>query len=254
MATRGKSGAGTRRSGTKRRAAVAAPKFEDIQRQMLPASRGSSTGSLIVIGGREDKNGDKHILREVCAHVGGSKLVIATIATAHPDEVWEEYRQLFRGLGVTSLAHLHIESRGDAFSADKLSTLVGAKAVFFTGGDQLRITSRIGGAPVCDSIRTIFQNGGVIAGTSAGASAVSETMLVSAPGEVSHTVDSLQTAPGRSIRPDHPAPIQCTAKLTATAFSAGSSCRSSPSPASSAREARRIRSDGSRGGGHAVVS
>ncbi|SRR6266542_1482843 len=196
MATRGKSGAGTRRSGTKRRAAVAAPKFEDIQRQMLPASRGSSTGSLIVIGGREDKNGDKHILREVCAHVGGSKLVIATIATAHPDEVWEEYRQLFRGLGVTSLAHLHIESRGDAFSADKLSTLVGAKAVFFTGGDQLRITSRIGGAPVCDSIRTIFQNGGVIAGTSAGASAVSETMLVSAPGEVSHTVDSLQMAPG----------------------------------------------------------
>jgi cyanophycinase len=77
-----------------------------------------------------------------------------------------------------------------------LSVLEGAGAVFFTGGDQLRITSRIGGAPVCERIREIFSRGGVIAGTSAGASAVSETMLVSAPSSESHKVDSLQMAPG----------------------------------------------------------
>jgi len=166
---------------------------------MLPAPAGSGTGSLIIIGGHEDKQGDKQILKEVCARVEKAKLVIATIATSHPEEVWEEYRQLFGGLGVSRLEHLHIESRADAFSTDMVSVLDGAEGVFFTGGDQLRITSRIGGAPVCERIREIFSRGGVVAGTSAGASAVSETMLVSAPSSESHRTDSLQMAPGLGL-------------------------------------------------------
>jgi cyanophycinase len=197
----------TRTNGTRKRRArtndhsrnavhATAPKFIDVQAQMLPARASKHAGSLIIIGGREDKEGDKDILREVCSRIRNQKLVIATIATSHPDEVWEEYRHLFRELGVTSLAHLHIESRHDAFSTDRLAVLDGAGAVFFTGGDQLRITSRIGGAPVCERIREIFGKGGIIAGTSAGASAVSETMLVSAPSGESHKVESLQMAPG----------------------------------------------------------
>jgi cyanophycinase len=185
-----------RRNGDSHVDAAEPSRFIDVQAQMLPARGGAHTGSLVIIGGHEDKEGDKQILREVCCRISNQKLVIATIATAHPDEVWEEYRQLFRGLGVTSLAHLHIESRSDAFATERLAVLDGAGAVFFTGGDQLRITSRIGGAPVCERIREIFGKGGVIAGTSAGASAVSETMLVSAPSSASHRVESLQMAPG----------------------------------------------------------
>jgi cyanophycinase len=166
---------------------------------MLPVPPGGGTGSLIIIGGHEDKEGDKAILREVCTRVRNGKLVVATIATSEPDEVWSEYRGIFRALGVRGLAHLHIESRADAFADAKLSVLDGAGAVFFTGGDQLRITSRIGGAPICDRIREIFARGGVIAGTSAGASAVSETMLVSAPSGESHKIDALQTAPGLAL-------------------------------------------------------
>ena len=124
---------------------------------------------------------------------------MATVATEHPDEVWEEYRGIFRQVGITSLAHLHIEQRSDAFSPEMLAVLDDAGAVFFTGGDQLRITSRIGGAPVCNRIREIFEAGGVIAGTSAGASAASETMLVAAPSDQSHKVDSLQMAPGLGL-------------------------------------------------------
>ena len=176
--------------------AAAEPRFSDTQAEMLPAPDGNGTGSLIIIGGHEDKEGDKQILHEVCSRVEKGILVVATIASAHPKEVWEEYRHLFRGLGVTSLEHLHIESRSDAFSVDRISVLNNAAAVFFTGGDQLRITSRIGGAPVCERIREIFSRGGVIAGTSAGASAVSETMLVSAPSGESHKTESLQMAPG----------------------------------------------------------
>src|SRR3954469_10455189 len=166
---------------------------------MLPARGSKHTGSLIIIGGHEDKEGDKEILREVCSRIGNKKLVIATIATSHPEEVWQEYRHLFRELGVTSLAHLHIESRTDAFSTERLAALDGAGAVFFTGGDQLRITSRIGGAPVCERIRGIFDRGGTIAGTSAGASAMSETMLVSGPSDQSHKLDTVQMAPGLGL-------------------------------------------------------
>src|SRR3982751_5085465 len=158
------------------------PSFSNTQKPMLPVPKGTKAGSLVIIGGHEDKEGERTILREVCSRAGHAKLVVATVATAHPDEVWEEYRRLFKGLGVRSLGHLHVESRADAFSADKLAVLDGAGAVFFTGGDQLRITSRIGGAPVCDRIREIFLTGGVIAGTSAGGSAVSGAMPLSGGG------------------------------------------------------------------------
>ena len=195
MARRNSSGTAPPRPG-RSRASRPEPAFSNVQSAMLPAPPGTGTGSLIIIGGHEDKRGDKLILKEVCSRVGSAKLVVATIATAEPDDVWKEYRGLFRALGVRSLAHLHIESRADAFAAANLAVLDGAKAVFFTGGDQLRITSRIGGAPICERIREIFNDGGIVAGTSAGASAVSETMLVSAPGSESHRIDSLQMAPG----------------------------------------------------------
>jgi cyanophycinase len=156
-------------------------------------------GSLIIIGGREDKKGEKRILHEVRARAVRTKLVVATVATQHPQEVWAEYRTVFRELGLRTVEHLHIETRDDAFAEENLRVLKGAGAVFFTGGDQLRITSRMGGAPVCEHIREILARGGTIAGTSAGASAMSETMRVSGPSDESHKVDSVQMAPGLGL-------------------------------------------------------
>src|SRR3954463_8024128 len=180
-----------------RRTAVRPPSL--TADHMLPVEPGTSTGSLVIIGGHEDKKNGKEILREVSGRIRNGKLVVATVATEHPEEVWDEYRRLFKSLGVNTLAHLHIESRSDAFASDKLAALDGAGAVFFTGGDQLRITSRIGGAPICERIRQIFERGGTIAGTSAGASAMSETMLVSGPSDQSHKLDAVQMAPGLGL-------------------------------------------------------
>jgi cyanophycinase len=177
----------------------AAPPFPHLQVPIVPGKRRRSHGSLIVIGGHEDKQGEQRILQEVRGRAKHSKLVVATVATEHPDEVWAEYRAVFRSLGVRSLGHLHIETRDDAFSEEKLKVLNNAGAVFFTGGDQLRITSRIGGAPICERIRQIFERGGTIAGTSAGASAMSETMLVSGPSDQSHKLDAVQMAPGLGL-------------------------------------------------------
>src|SRR5690606_11882755 len=78
----------------------------------------------------------------------------------------------------------------------KLEILRDATGVFFTGGDQLRITSQIGDTPIEHRIREIYDAGGVIAGTSAGASAMCGTMLVRGRRRDSQRPDNLRMAPG----------------------------------------------------------
>jgi cyanophycinase len=73
----------------------------------------------------------------------------------------------------------------------------GASLVFFTGGGQLRITTQFGGTQLCEQIQEFYRQGGTIAGTSAGASVMSDTMLVSGEADSSHRVGAnLMMAPG----------------------------------------------------------
>lgn len=160
---------------------------------------GAAPGPLIIIGGREERDGANLILNEVCAPARAARcrLVVATVASGYADEQWLEYEGLFRQAGAHDVRHLHIEDRTDAFNEACLQTLDGAGVVFFTGGDQLRITSKLGGTPVLERVREIHQAGGTLAGTSAGASAMSETMVVGSAHDQSPSVrDSLQIAPG----------------------------------------------------------
>lgn len=164
---------------------------------LLPRSVSKTRPTLIVIGGREDKIGDALILREVARHVGNGKLVVTDVASSHPDGIFEEYDAVFRKLGVPEVQNLEIRSREDASSKKALSALDDATAVFFTGGDQLKITSQIGGTPAYERIRDMYQNGGVVAGTSAGASVVCGTMLTAGMGQTSPRLgESVQMAPG----------------------------------------------------------
>ena len=90
--------------------------------------------------------------------------------------------------------------RGEATSESKLRILDDAKGVFFTGGDQVKITSQIGDTPIFRRIREIYEDGGVIAGTSAGAAVMSETMLVTGGDEDSHVIGgSVRMAPGLGL-------------------------------------------------------
>src|SRR3712207_8443211 len=73
-------------------------------------------GTLLVIGGREDKEGDKLILRALARRVGRGKLVIAPLASEQPEEVWETYEPLMRSLGVAHVYHLRLEDRSDGGS------------------------------------------------------------------------------------------------------------------------------------------
>jgi cyanophycinase len=160
-----------------------------------------SDRSLIIIGGHEDRTNDKIILGEVARRVGSGKLVVSTVAMAKgTSELFDQYKTAFRALGVKHLFHLEIDSREEATQESKIKILDDATGVFFTGGDQVKITSQIGDTPIFQRIREIYDDGGVIAGTSAGASVLSETMLVYGGEEQSHVIGgSMRMAPGLGL-------------------------------------------------------
>jgi cyanophycinase len=154
-------------------------------------------GTLIVIGGHEEKKGEMLILRKVADRVNSGALAVATVATRLADELWLEYQKLFKSLGVKKVVHLTVENREEAVTDEKLHLLNDVDVVFFTGGDQLKITSKLGGTRVHERIAQIYNDGGTIAGTSAGASVLSETMLVSGPGNETNRIgQDLLMAPG----------------------------------------------------------
>jgi len=165
-----------------------------------PAKAETKQGTLIIIGGGERKDNELTVLEEVARRAGNDKLVVATIATAEPQETWEDYRKIFTKLGVKKIEWLDVRVREEGFKEEFVRILDEAAVVFFTGGDQLKITSQLGDSYVYRRIEEIYEQGGTIAGTSAGASVMSETMLISGDGEESHKVDAvLGMAPGLGL-------------------------------------------------------
>jgi cyanophycinase len=160
--------------------------------------------TLIIIGGKEDRSADKVILGEVARRIGSGKLVVSTVAIpSNPDSLFEEYEKAFRALGVKHLYKLEINNREEATSESKLRILDDATGVFFTGGDQMKITSQIGDTLIFRRLKEIYEEGGLIAGTSAGAAVMSETMLVTGGDEDSHVIGgSLRMAPGLGLISD----------------------------------------------------
>lgn len=165
------------------------------------ASR-KKTGKLIIIGGREDKEDEMEILRSVAEHVGDGRLCIVSVASSVGDELWEDYSRIFKSLGVKKLTHLDVVHRTEAIDHKALKAVKDADAVFFTGGDQLKITSELGGTIIADRITEIFENGGVIAGTSAGASVMGEIMMVAGESDKTFRIGAgLNMAPGLGFAP-----------------------------------------------------
>ncbi len=163
-------------------------------------------GTLIVIGGHEDKDrkGEREILAEVAARAKAHKghLVVVTAATQYPKEVAAEYTAVFSDLGVKSIDVLDIRSRDEAYAEAAVEKVRHASVVFFTGGDQLRITSQIGDSPVFRCLRELHKKGATIAGTSAGAAAMPETMLIGGSGDQSNRISALGMAPGLGLMHD----------------------------------------------------
>ncbi len=136
-------------------------------------------GTVIIIGGAEDKIRDRIILNRFVALAGGEDAIVAVISTASSlgYEAGERYRQIFGELGVKEVRPLHAITRAQANDESFARAVREATGIFLTGGNQLRLSSTIGGTRLAEAILDRFRHGAVVAGTSAGASALSTHMI-----------------------------------------------------------------------------
>jgi cyanophycinase len=136
-------------------------------------------GTVIIIGGAEDKVRDRVILARFIELAGGrdSRIAVISSASSMGTEAGERYRAVFSELGADIVRPLHAITRSQANDESAAQTVRDATGVFMTGGNQLRLSSIIGGTRLADAILTRFQAGAVVAGTSAGASAMASHMI-----------------------------------------------------------------------------
>jgi len=138
-----------------------------------------SDGTVIVIGGAEDKFRDRIILNRFVSLAGGDEAIVVVISTASAlgHETGERYRAIFSELGVRTARPLHAMTRAQANDETSARAVRDATGIFLTGGNQLRLSSTLGGTRLAEAILERFHHGAVIAGTSAGASAMSSHMI-----------------------------------------------------------------------------
>lgn len=135
--------------------------------------------TLIAIGGAEDKQGGMAVLRRVLAESGlaNPRICVITTASAEPEAAKERYQKAFGALGIACDV-AHVSTRKQAGAASIVEKVSQADIIFFSGGDQLRLTSILGGTAMMEAVKQRYATGQLlIAGTSAGAAAASALMI-----------------------------------------------------------------------------
>ncbi len=157
-------------------------------------------GKLLIIGGAEDKVGERKVLKRFVQEAGGreSRITVLTVATEYPRQVGLEYHALFLELGALEVQVLDVIDRPQANTQGIGKQFEKSTGVFFTGGDQLRITGLLGGTLLGQMLQQLYEQGVIIAGTSAGASAMSDTMIVGGEAGTARK-NALTMAPGLGL-------------------------------------------------------
>jgi len=159
---------------------------------------------LLVIGGAERYGpGGTGILRRFVELAGGTeaRLIVIATASAEPAVLETEYAALFTHLGAGQVRALRLENRAQANEPAAVEALAAATGVFFTGGDQLRITALLGGTRTDSALQTLVRTGAIVlGGTSAGAAMMSGTMILGGDGP-GVTRASVRTGPGLEFLP-----------------------------------------------------
>ena len=155
-------------------------------------------GKLMAIGGAEDRKGDCRILKEFIRLSGGAKanIVVMTAATNQPESEGKERRTLFTKLGAKTVKVVDVSTRADALNEKNIETVSQATGIFFTGGNQFHITTLIGGTELQRLINRMYEKGTIVAGTSAGAAMMSNSMILNGEGEDSPRLNSIELGPG----------------------------------------------------------
>jgi cyanophycinase len=161
---------------------------------------GETRGWIVPIGGAENKENDRRILERFVNVSGGSQADIVVIPTAsRMHETGPRYEQIFREIGAERVTVMDFDTRRDCQEPNRLQRLEEATGIFFTGGNQLRLTALLGGTPVAKLIRRRNAGGVTVGGTSAGASILSEHMIAFGDEGSSVISGSVRLAPGLGL-------------------------------------------------------
>jgi len=148
----------------------------------VPYTDRQPTGELLLMGGNERMDERGELLAQLIRMAGGrdARILVCAAASRYPEEVLPDYDERFRELGADRLALFALEDRHASEDPEVLEKLETATAVFFTGGDQFRLTSIVAGTEFSRLMWNRFLNDHlVVAGTSAGATAMGSTMIAS---------------------------------------------------------------------------
>jgi len=178
-------------------------------------------GKLIAIGGAEDKGTDLEtgkiqrsnlnffelgILTRIVEEAGGplSRIEVITTASMIPYEVGDNYMDAFGKIGCTNIGVMHIRNRADASNPEYFERISNCDVVMFSGGNQLRLSSTFGGTAFFDKIMDRYNNEEdfVIAGTSAGAMAMSNTMIYEGNATRAHLKGEVKITTGLGFMDD----------------------------------------------------
>ena len=165
---------------------------------MVIQSRPMFQGRLIAIGGNEDKVDELVVLNRVIEEVGKTNFKVGVITTAsqEPEKRGKDYHQVFTTLGAAEIKILNVKTRAQANDEKLAKKLKKADLIFLAGGDQLRLTTIIGGSTLLQTIRNRLEAGALIAGTSAGAAVFSDTMIYEGKSEDGLIKGSVLTTSG----------------------------------------------------------
>ena len=163
-------------------------------------AEGGERGWIVPIGGAENKGESPSILQRFVEISGGGSAEILVIPTASQlAETGPRYQRLFGELGARRVDVLDFDTRRDCQESNRLDRIERASGIFFTGGNQLRLSTILGGTPAAKLIRERNAAGITVGGTSAGASILSEHMIGFGKEGSSPQADSVRLAPGLGL-------------------------------------------------------
>ena len=161
---------------------------------------GATRGWIIPIGGGEEKENNPQILQRFVDLCGGVNADIVVLPTASRlADTGVRYERIFSALGAGRVSSVDFDSRAECDDAGSLQRIAQATGLFFTGGNQLSLSTILGGTPVAKLIRTLNAEGVHVAGTSAGASFISEHMIAFGEDGASPVAGSVRLAPGLGL-------------------------------------------------------
>jgi len=160
-------------------------------------------GQLVIIGGAEDKLRHRTILTRFITLAGGpeARILIVSTASSLGEEATDLYASLFRALGAAEVVSLRPLLREEANSLRAAELVRDATAIFLTGGNQLRLSSVVGGTRLGRAIADRHRHGLVVAGTSAGASAMASHMVAFGAGGATPKQRMTQMSAGLGLLP-----------------------------------------------------